>query len=145
MASTAPPTISINYDKDVTLSDFVPIPFGGSAEFILDNLTGGGPKDGLYTNTIGTQPYLFFSETPRLDTCPLSDRDQLTMVGELDYRHGDASISVNQFRTELSGLGSVSSRTVTEETPIGAVVNRCVKETRRRPLLPCRYRTSFHE
>jgi hypothetical protein len=25
-----------------------------------------------------------------------------------------------------------------------AVVNRCVKETRRRPLLPFRYRTSFH-
>ena len=27
----------------------------------------------------------------------------------------------------------------------GAVVNRCVKGTRRRPLLPFRYRTSFHE
>ena len=26
-----------------------------------------------------------------------------------------------------------------------AVVNRCVKGTRRRPLLPFRYRTSFHE
>jgi hypothetical protein len=39
-------------------------------------------------------------------------------------------------------LGTTNRRVVEIS---GAVVNRCVKGTRRRPLLPFRYRTSFHE
>ncbi len=119
IASTAPPVISISYNKDITLGGRFSLPSSTAVSFQRQAWVG-GPRDGEVVNTS-----LSLDELKGFGNlgggCPNDTAEQTVVMGDFGGRQGPGLVTVNPFRAELVGLYASSTVEVIQTNVFAAL------------------------